>query len=316
MKKAIVTVGISASGKSTFASEWVKEKYGSRVEINRDEIRAFIVQDVQKRGPFTWAKWKWRDEKEVTQEANNLLENVIKANMDVIVSDTNLTEKYRVALIAKLESYGYEVEIKEFPIDIEEAWSRDAARLNGVGHSVIAKQHEQFMDYMRSKPHYTNTDNPIDFPNNPFPKYIPDTSKPKCILVDIDGTLAHMNGKRGAFEWDKVHLDDVDYAVLMMVNFYNNETGNDVIILSGRDGVCKPETERWLKVNGVFYNKLIMRKPDDMRKDTIVKEEIFFRDIADNYNVQLVIDDRPSVCRMWRSIGLKVFQVGNPAIEF
>ncbi len=53
-----------------------------------------------------------------------------------------------------------------------------------------------------------------------------------------------------------------------------------------------------------------------MRKDTIVKEEIFWRDIADNYNVQFVIDDRPSVARMWRELGLKVFQVGDPHIEF
>jgi hypothetical protein len=29
-----------------------------------------------------------------------------------------------------------------------------------------------------------------------------------------------------------------------------------------------------------------------------------------------VIDDRPKVCRMWRSLGLSVFQVGNPDYEF
>lgn len=307
MKKAIVTVGISASGKSTFSDAWVKEKYGRRIEINRDQIRAFIVEAIQNRGPFTWTKWKWRDEKEVTEQATMLLERAVNANMDVICSDTNLNPVHRNKLIEVLKAKGYEIEIKEFPIDIETAWKRDAARLNGVGHSVIAKQHEQFIEYMRSKLHYSNTD---------YPKYIPDVSKPKCILVDIDGTLAHMNGKRSAFEWDKVSLDDCDEIVKSVVNAWSRYDADRVIVLSGRDGVCESETRQWLNDNGIDYNNLIMRAPNDMRKDTIVKEEIFWRDIASNYNVQFVIDDRASVCRMWRNLGLKVFQVGNPAIEF
>lgn len=53
-----------------------------------------------------------------------------------------------------------------------------------------------------------------------------------------------------------------------------------------------------------------------MRKDTIIKEELFWKPIADNYNVQFVLDDRLSVCRMWRDLGIKVLQVGNPHIEF
>ena len=68
--------------------------------------------------------------------------------------------------------------------------------------------------------------------------------------------------------------------------------------------------------HGIGASALFMRAPGDMRKDTIVKEEIFWRDIADNFNVQFVVDDRPSVCRMWRELGLKVLQVGNPHIEF
>ena len=316
MKKAIITIGISASGKSTFADAWVKEKYGCRIEVNRDQIRALFVEAVQNRGPFTWAKWNWKDEKEVSAQASKLLERAVNANLDVICSDTNLNPVHRNKLIEVLQTHGYEIEIKEFPIDIETAWKRDAARLNGVGHSVIAKQHEQFIEYMCSKMHYSNTDKPIDFPKNDYPKYIPDVSKPKCILVDIDGTLAHMNGKRSAFEWDKVGLDDCDEMVKSVVNAWSSYDADKVIILSGRDGVCEPETRQWLNDNGIDYNNLIMRKPNDMRKDTIVKEEIFWRDIASNYNVQFVIDDRPCVIRLWQRIGLKTFAVGNQHIEF
>lgn len=243
--KAVVTVGVSASGKSTFAEEWVKKGIDhsrmiasgnghpcSRVEINRDSIRRSLVEKTGKK--FAWKSWNWKREKEVT-----------------------------------------------------------------------ANQYKQWLDYIGRK------------------KYVPDASKPRCILVDIDGTLAHMNGKRGAFEWDKVGLDDVDEMVRAVVvslslsnrDFAMNEKIN-VIVLSGRDGVCEPLTKQWLAIKAIPHDRLIMRAPGDMRKDTVVKEEIFWRDIADNYNVMFAIDDRPSVCRMWREIGLKTFQVGDPHVEF
>ena len=38
--------------------------------------------------------------------------------------------------------------------------------------------------------------------------------------------------------------------------------------------------------------------------------------IGTQYNVLGVFDDRPSVARAWRAAGLKVFQVGDPHIEF
>lgn len=294
--KAIVTIGISASGKSTFADKWVKEG-SSRTEVNRDQIRKYIIEDKDGNYPFTWAKWNWKREKEVNTHVDELIHRAVKHGYDIICSDTNLNKTHRDHLIRKLRDFGYEVEVKEFPVTWEEAVKRDNARANGVGVSVISKQWDQWNEYIGRN------------------KYVPDVTKPKCILVDIDGTAAHMNGKRGAFEWDKVHLDDVDHAVKMMVNAYKS-SGNEVIFLSGRDGVCQPATLQWLIDKDFYFDDLIMRAPNDMRKDTVIKEEIFWRDIADNYNVLFVVDDRPSVCRMWRDIGLKVFQVGNPHVEF
>lgn len=294
MKKAIISIGISASGKSTDADIWVNVDPVNRIEINRDKIRSELVE--RDGGVFSWDKWNWKREGEVTKIEDSLIENAALQVKDIYVSNTNLNPKYRNPLINKLIRLGFDVEIREFPVALEEAWKRDAKRMNGVGHSVIAKQYNEWLAHIGRR------------------CYVPDTSKPTAILVDIDGTLAHMNGKRGAFEWHNVGKDDIDHAVREIVNMA--QTQHYVIVLSGRDGVCRNETEDWLMRNGVWYDNLIMREPNDMRKDTIVKEEIFWRDIADNYNVQFVIDDRPSVCRMWRELGLKVFQVGNPAIEF
>ena len=295
MKKAIITIGISASGKSTYAHQWVLESPNTRQEINRDSIRKFLTEKDGRE--WKWKTWSWKREDEVTKEVNKQIHQAAKNSQDIILSDLNLNESKRKALVAQLKSLNYEVEFKEFPVAIEVAWERDAARENGVGHSVIATQYENWLKHIGRQ------------------KYVPDLSKPKCILVDVDGTLAHMNGKRGAFDWDKVHVDDPDEAVISLVNAFVNQ-GVKVIVLSGRDGVCEEGTRDWLLEHGIGASALFMRAPGDMRKDTIVKEEIFWRDIADNFNVQFVVDDRPSVCRMWRELGLKVLQVGNPHIEF
>jgi hypothetical protein len=52
-----------------------------------------------------------------------------------------------------------------------------------------------------------------------------------------------------------------------------------------------------------------MRSEYDMRKDSIVKEEIYRQEILGRYNVWLVLDDRNQVVDMWRNLGLRVLQV-------
>ena len=145
--------------------------------------------------------------------------------------------------------------------------------------------------------------------------YEPNTDKPRAIVLDIDGTLAHMNGKRRPYDWDKVMVDDVDEVIKGISEHYKNT--HSIILLSGRDGESEELTRKWLKKHDVYCDALYMRKAGDGRKDTIVKKEMFLELVHPNYNVEFIVDDRPSVCRMWREeIGLKVLQVGDPHIEF
>jgi predicted kinase len=297
MKEAIVSIGISASGKSTDAMQWCAVDPINRVEVNRDNIRKRLVESDGE--VFSWDTWDWKREKEVTIIAWEKIRECANQKKSVYISDTNLNTNRRNSMIKELESLGFTVIVKVFYVSLEEAWRRDAARKNGVGHSVIAKQYKEFLETIGRK------------------RYTADETKPKCILVDIDGTLAHMNGKRGAFEWDKVDLDIVDHCVRELVNGWKKvNSAGKIIILSGRDGSCYNKTSKWLMDNDVMHDCLIMREQNDIRKDTVVKEEIFWRDIAPNYNVHFVIDDRPSVIRMWQELGVKTFIVGNPWIEF
>jgi hypothetical protein len=58
-----------------------------------------------------------------------------------------------------------------------------------------------------------------------------------------------------------------------------------------------------------FPYRLIMRATGDMRKDSIIKQELLEREIVPNSFVDFVLDDRNQVVDMWRSLGLTCLQV-------
>jgi hypothetical protein len=64
-----------------------------------------------------------------------------------------------------------------------------------------------------------------------------------------------------------------------------------------------------------LFGPLFMRPAGDMRKDCIVKQEIYEREIKGKFNCTAWFDDRPQVIRMLRSLGLPVFDVGD-GVEF
>jgi hypothetical protein len=187
--------------------------------------------------------------------------------------------------------------VKEFPVTYEEAVRRDRVRADSVGHEVIFRQYMQWHEYIGSY------------------KYVAKPDTPKCILVDIDGTVATM-GERGPFEWDKVDLDTRREEIADMVRGYALQD-YAVIMVSGRDSICREKTVKWLAKNGIRYDQLLMRPIGDQRKDCIVKEELFMAHIADQYDVRAVLDDRNQVViNTWIKLGLTVVHVGNPWNSF
>lgn len=130
--------------------------------------------------------------------------------------------------------------------------------------------------------------------------------KPTAIMVDIDGTLAHMNGRRSPFNWKAVGQDDLDETIARLTRYYKY-----VVIMSGRDEVCRPETEKWLAKHGIRYNKLVMRPANDNRADEIIKWELYELHVAPHYIIDFVLDDRNKVVEMWRDHGLKCLQVAE-----
>jgi hypothetical protein len=143
-----------------------------------------------------------------------------------------------------------------------------------------------------------------------------DITLPWAIICDIDGTLAHMNG-RTPHEYDRVDEDQTHTAIINLLKTWKRATNDQIILLSGRKNHCQAKTQQWLNEHEIPHDELhLPRANDDHRKDFILKEEWYDSYITERYNIRLVIDDRLQVCQMWYKKGLPIVRVGNPNSDF
>lgn len=311
--KALITVGVSASGKTHFVNQFLKSVDSDQwVNLNRDDYRKKLLTKIHgdHYNPETTNMWSlWKHNKHNESIVNEMIKDdrvkAFEEGKNIILSDTNLNQDKLDKMIEALEFYNYEVEIKVFHENYETLVKRDAMRLDSVGGIVIGKQLSTFykmkiwqdmnVDIMDS---HCNTNH-------------------SAILVDLDGTIAHMIN-RSPFEWDLVDTDVFDYIVWNAVRGISEIYDSTVIFVSGRDGSCYDKTYTWLNDhidNDNYPFELRMRTAGDMRSDDIVKREIL-ADIVQDYKIEAIFDDRPKVARMFRSLGFKVFQLGDPYAEF
>lgn len=138
--------------------------------------------------------------------------------------------------------------------------------------------------------------------------------KPDAIIVDLDGTLC-LFGDNHPYDRD-YSKDTINPVVEEILNWRDAAKGDgysapDIILVSGRMEKSRKQTEDWLAENHVRYSALHMRKDNDLRKDTIVKREIYDAHIKDQYNILFVLDDRNQIVKMWRELGLVCLQVAD-----
>ena len=270
--------GIPASGKSSWAKAEVERRVGKVVRVSKDDIRVLLHGGIW-RGSKT--------EKQVVEAESALISTFLTRGVDVIADSTNLQPPHEPRLRELANAHSAEFVIKDFPIDVEEAIKRDLKRERPVGEAVIRRM---WMDYL-FKPE----------------TYVPPVGKPKALLIDVDGTVALMDG-RGPFEWHRVGEDKPNEAVISVVRTMAN-AGYKIIFLSGRDSVCRADTEKWLFQHAYGTFELFMRPSGDSRKDSLVKRELFDAHVRDHYDVSFTMDDRDQVVSLWRSMGLPCFQV-------
>jgi predicted kinase len=126
MGKLILTRGVPASGKSTWAKAWVEEDPLNRVRVNRDNLRWTL-------GVKGGIGDQWQEE-EVTHWQNQMIVRYLSQGKDVVVDNTNLRARHVKELIKLGQKWGAEIEFKDFPITTGKRWSvtRHAALMVSV----------------------------------------------------------------------------------------------------------------------------------------------------------------------------------------
>jgi len=141
----------------------------------------------------------------------------------------------------------------------------------------------------------------------------------KTYIFDIDGTLADISHRLHFIEGDNKDWDGFFAAcsddkpiqdvidVARAVGLFMKPTPR-IIYLTGRSDAVRRETQEWLfQKHFLPMGEVIMRKAGDHRPDTQAKKELMAKIIAAGDTIAGVFEDRPSICRVWRGMGLTVF---------
>jgi predicted kinase len=317
---AILTIGLPGCGKTTWAKEYVAHAFneGKQVHrINNDDIREELNG-----GTFDHATWTPKFENKVRKLRFERMTEALKAGEDIIVDNTHLNTKTLANLKTWLKQNFPHVIVEEknfCDVPLQVCLDRNAARVargeRGTTPEVIHKMAKEAGLLFLTPPY------PIDW------------ELPWTIICDLDGTLARI-GKRSVYDCSQCDLlDTPNLHVLNLLRTYqdaatltNSKVGylsygyphvSKIHFFSGRtDNYKVPTTNFLLKTCGFDvvndpYFEMVMRKTGDSRHDEIIKKEMFDFHIKNKYNVFVIVDDRPRVVRMWHSLGLPVFNVGD-----
>lgn len=301
--KLTIFRGLPGSGKSTEARTLIQTllKLGiTAINIDRDMFRLASGFGVAPAGAY---------EETISDTQRAIIENGLLQNWNVIESSTNLNAKFLKELVKLGVGCGAEVEIIDVNTPLEVCIERDENRRLAGGHFLGEKELRAFANRVMPKGKFPPK--PVLAPAVRGEIYVPDTSKPSAIIVDIDGTVAEVNG-RSPYDYTLVSTDKPKQWVIDLVKGAW-ENGEEIIFMSGRDTMCRLDTLKWINkyVGATIGYSLFMRAEGDQRLDAIVKLELFNEHIRNNYNVRYCVDDRAQVIRMYRSIGLNVLDVAG-----
>ena len=120
----ILTKGLPASGKSTWARSYI-EQYPCTANLTKDELRLLLADCETREG-------------EVIRVRDVLTRHYLSIGYSVIWSDTNLNPIHEATAIALAQEYQAELKIQDFTmVDRQECIRRDRLRPNLVGERVI-----------------------------------------------------------------------------------------------------------------------------------------------------------------------------------
>ena len=302
MKTILILRGLPASGKSTFARKLIDENKGAWKRLNKDEIRAMLDNSHHSSS----------NEKFVERMRDFMLFEALKEGKSVVIDDTNLSNRPVERIQKVIERYEKDtgevvkIEFKTMETSLEECLARDEMREKKVGRDVIMRMYN---DHLAKDKLPTNSSKKEIELSKRGPHYQPqDETLPHSILCDLDGTLAIIHN-RSPFDAVRCETDLLNVPIAEILKNYAS-IGVKIILMSGRDEAARRPTTNWLAYNRIPYNALFMRATGDVRKDSVIKKELYEAHINGQYFVKFVLDDRNQVVDLWRlELGLPCLQV-------
>jgi FMN phosphatase YigB (HAD superfamily) len=136
------------------------------------------------------------------------------------------------------------------------------------------------------------------------------------VIFDLDGTLSDGAHRQHLIAtepklWDAFHRAaafDTPIRPMVLLTRMFHATNQRVEIWTGRSDIAKLETQEWLMMHGVPYDRLLMRPEGDHRPDTELKGE-WLASLNPREWPHLVFEDRTRMVEMWRSRGIQCAQV-------
>lgn len=298
--KLTITRGYSGSGKSTWARDQQEKDTTNVLLVSRDDIRRDHF------GYQTKTKTDRETEQAVTRIERSVVKVGLKLGKHVIVHDTNLVLRFAREWAALAQEMGAEFHVKDFTTSLVGCLWANANRPEEeqVPAHVIEEQAKKwpYQQWQEVTPKPRTHDDPPA-------RFEPDESLPPAIGFDIDGTLAHIVD-RDIYDAARAHEDTLDPHVMRYLRSVQSD-GIAVVVMSGRSEDHREVTEKWLAKHGIEYAGLFMRPSKDTRPDFVVKGELFDKHLRGKYNVQMFIDDRTQIVRLWRDMGIICWQVAD-----
>src|SRR3982751_2147846 len=135
MTRLLITRGLPASGKTTFA----RKLQPNVVRVNRDDLRRML------HGQRLFTQWA---EGQVTHAQRAAVEALLRAHADVIVDDTNLRAKTVREWAELAAKFGASFEVHDFTdVPLAECVRRDAERPveDQVGAEPIKRMFDRYL---------------------------------------------------------------------------------------------------------------------------------------------------------------------------
>ena len=145
----------------------------------------------------------------------------------------------------------------------------------------------------------------------------------RTVIIDIDGTISKV-GERIKYlqsepkDWDSFYNDYFeDEPILKMVDLVYDLylQRYKIVFCTGRRESCREKTLKWF--NKYFepeiakFSTLLMRPDKDHRHDTEIKPELLKNAGIELDSIAFVLEDRTSMVKKWRELGLICLQVAE-----